>query len=154
MVQGNGCFWKSTVNFFNYFPMSVFLIVINNGYLSQFKINIKLKNHIFLPNFLKVIKGMLCGHFKRIYHSMQIVIRLFSAIKCILLISLEYQNVFKIQKSPEINWRKLGNCFRKYRSSLRRCSIEKGVLKEFANFTGKYLCWSLFLINLKKATLT
>ena len=26
---------------------------------------------------------------------------------------------------------------------------EKGILKNFANFTGKHLCWSLFLINLQ-----
>ena len=25
----------------------------------------------------------------------------------------------------------------------RRCSVEKDVLKNFANFTAKYLCWSL-----------
>ena len=31
-----------------------------------------------------------------------------------------------------------------YRSSHRRCSIEKTVLKNFAIFTGKDLCWSLF----------
>ena len=35
------------------------------------------------------------------------------------------------------------------RTSHRRCSVEQGVLKNFANFTGKYLCWSLFLINLQ-----
>ena len=34
-----------------------------------------------------------------------------------------------------------------FRSSHRRCSIKKGVLKNFANFTGKHLCWSLFLIT-------
>ena len=37
------------------------------------------------------------------------------------------------------------------RSSHRRCSIEKGVLKTFAKFTGKHLCQSLFFI--KKETL-
>ena len=31
------------------------------------------------------------------------------------------------------------------RSSHWRCSVRKGVLKNFANFTGKELCWSLFL---------
>ena len=30
------------------------------------------------------------------------------------------------------------------RSSLRRCSIKKGVLKNFAKFTGKHLCQGLF----------
>ena len=31
------------------------------------------------------------------------------------------------------------------KSSHQRCSVKKGVLKNFANFTGKHLCWSLFL---------
>ena len=31
-----------------------------------------------------------------------------------------------------------------FRSSHRRCSIEKSVLKNFVIFTGKQLCWSLF----------
>ena len=34
------------------------------------------------------------------------------------------------------------------RSSHYRCSVKKVVLKTFANFTGKHLCWSLFLITL------
>ena len=33
------------------------------------------------------------------------------------------------------------------RSSHRRCSVKKGVLKNLRNFTGKHLCWSLFLIK-------
>ena len=32
-----------------------------------------------------------------------------------------------------------------YRSSHRRCSVKKGVLRNFTKFTGKYLCQSLFL---------
>ena len=36
------------------------------------------------------------------------------------------------------------------RSSHRRCSVEKGALKNFANFTGVYLCWSVFLIKFVK----
>ena len=35
------------------------------------------------------------------------------------------------------------------RISHRRCSVKKDVLKKFANFTGKRLCWSLFLIKLQ-----
>ena len=31
-----------------------------------------------------------------------------------------------------------------YRSSHRRCSVKKGVLRNFAKFTGKHLCQSLF----------
>ena len=30
------------------------------------------------------------------------------------------------------------------RSSHRKCSVRKSVLENFANFTGKHLCWSLF----------
>ena len=33
------------------------------------------------------------------------------------------------------------------RSSHRRCSVKKGVLKYFAIFTGKHLRWNLFLIK-------
>ena len=36
-----------------------------------------------------------------------------------------------------------------FRSSHRRRSVKKGVLKNFANFTGRRLCWSLFLITLQ-----
>ena len=36
-----------------------------------------------------------------------------------------------------------------FRSSHRRCSVKKGVLKKFGNFPGKHLCWSLFLIKLQ-----
>ena len=35
------------------------------------------------------------------------------------------------------------------RSSHKSCSIEKAVLKNFAIFTGKHLCWSLLLIDLQ-----
>ena len=30
----------------------------------------------------------------------------------------------------------------------RTCSVENGVLNNFTNFTGKHLCWSLFLMKL------
>ena len=40
-----------------------------------------------------------------------------------------------------------------FRSSHRRCSVKKGVLKKFAYFTGKHLCWSLFLIKFIKKRL-
>ena len=37
-----------------------------------------------------------------------------------------------------------------FRSRHRRCSAKKGaVLKKFAIFTGKYLCWSLFSMNVQ-----
>ena len=35
------------------------------------------------------------------------------------------------------------------KSSHRRCSVKKGVLRNFAKFTGKHLCQSLFLIKLQ-----
>ena len=35
------------------------------------------------------------------------------------------------------------------RRSHQRCSVKKGVLKNFKNSTGKRLCWSLFLIKLQ-----
>ena len=38
---------------------------------------------------------------------------------------------------------------RRCRNIHRRCSVRKGVLKNFSNFTGKHLCWSLFLWSCK-----
>ena len=35
------------------------------------------------------------------------------------------------------------------RSSHRKCSVKKGVFKNLRKFTGKHLCWSLFLIKLR-----
>ena len=43
-----------------------------------------------------------------------------------------------------------------FRSSRLQMFVKIGVLKNLANFTGKHLCWSLFLIKLqlfKSATL-
>ena len=34
-----------------------------------------------------------------------------------------------------------------YRSSHRRCSLKTGTLKNFADFSGKHMCWSLLLIK-------
>ena len=34
-----------------------------------------------------------------------------------------------------------------YGSGHRRYSVKKCILKNFANFTGKHLCWSLFLLK-------
>ena len=31
-----------------------------------------------------------------------------------------------------------------FRSSYQRCSVRKGILRNFAKFTGKHLCQSLF----------
>ena len=38
---------------------------------------------------------------------------------------------------------------RNYRSSLSQIFLKIGVLESFTNFTGKRLCWSLFLIKLQ-----
>ena len=46
---------------------------------------------------------------------------------------------------------RLGRTHKAVRSSLRRCSIRKGVHKNFGNFTRKQLCRSLFLINLRRS---
>ena len=35
------------------------------------------------------------------------------------------------------------------KSSRRIYSVKKGILKNFANFTGKHLYWSLFIIKLQ-----
>ena len=37
----------------------------------------------------------------------------------------------------------------KFRSSHQRCSVKKVALKNFANFTGKHVCWCHFLIKLQ-----
>ena len=34
-------------------------------------------------------------------------------------------------------------------NSHRKCSLKKGVLKNFTNFTGNHLCWGLYLIKLQ-----
>ena len=51
------------------------------------------------------------------------------------------------QKIPLSNepQRSLGFVLKQY----WRCSVKKGVLKKFVNFTEKHLCWSLFLIKLQ-----
>ena len=48
----------------------------------------------------------------------------------------------------KVTCHKLKKCLNS-RSSHQSCSIEKAVLKNFAIFTGKHLCWSLSLIDLR-----
>ena len=48
----------------------------------------------------------------------------------------------------KVTCHKLKKCLN-FRSSHQSCSIEKAVLKNFAIFTGKHLCWSLSLIDLR-----
>ena len=54
-----------------------------------------------------------------------------------------------LAKWPEHHFTTQRNVLGLFRSSHRRCSVKKGVLKTFANFTGKHLCWNLFLITLQ-----
>ena len=55
-----------------------------------------------------------------------------------LLLSKQKNSFFKIY---------IANIRFEFRSSHQRCSIKKAVLRYFAVFTGKHLCWSLFLIK-------
>ena len=54
-------------------------------------------------------------------------------------VTTHYSDLFKLS-SPNLS---------KFRSSHRRYSIKIGVSKNFANFKGRQLCWSLFLIRLQ-----
>ena len=51
-------------------------------------------------------------------------------------------------KQFKVNFKVLNDTHTKTKSSQQRCSMKKAVLKNFAIFTGKHLCWSLFLIKL------
>ena len=62
-----------------------------------------------------------------------------------------FRTLPKIIKGQIVNYspeKKLhGNCVTGSKSSQRRCSMKKAVLKNFAIFKGKHLSWNLFLIN-------
>ena len=60
-----------------------------------------------------------------------------------MLISIKY-NTIKSYAKPAMREKKGWNRMSFYRSSHRRCSMQKGVLRNFTKFTGKYLCQSLF----------
>ena len=62
-------------------------------------------------------------------------LRIISIYKTLLKINLSKQSANKIHSINSLKT--------KYRSSHPRCSIRKAVLKNFAIFTGKHLCWSL-----------
>ena len=49
------------------------------------------------------------------------------------------------QVSKETSDMKWVNSYSWCRSSHWRCSVKKGVLRDFGNFAGKYLCESLFI---------
>ena len=55
-------------------------------------------------------------------------------------------------KMKQKSWIALYNLW-KNRSGHQRCSVEKGVLRNFAKFTGKHLCQSLFLRKLQASGL-
>ena len=50
-------------------------------------------------------------------------------------VALEKKDIWKIHVVPS---------YRIFRSSHRRCSMNKGVVRNFTKFTGKHLCQSLF----------
>ena len=66
--------------------------------------------------------------------------------KCILLISLEYQNVFKISEPLKL----IEGNLRIVLENTEAATGENGVLKNSASFTRRHRCWSLFLMKLKK----
>ena len=57
--------------------------------------------------------------------------------------SIQHQSLLLLNSSKKVLYKKL------VRSSHRRYSLKKGVLKNSSNFTGKHLCWSLVLIKLQ-----
>ena len=65
--------------------------------------------------------------------------------------------LFPFQTEKLFFSKKFSNLLRLFRSSHRRCSVRKGVLRNFAIFTGKHLYQSLFfnteLYYIKKETL-
>ena len=52
-----------------------------------------------------------------------------------------------IRTTPPVLSRSFETTFTTIRSSHQRCSMKKGVLRNFAKFTGKHLCQSLFFNN-------
>ena len=65
-------------------------------------------------------------------------------------------NEISKKSSIKEDTRKMENCKANHildRSSHRRCSVRKGVPRNFAKFTGKHLCQKLFISGPKVATL-
>ena len=56
----------------------------------------------------------------------------------------KFRGESKTRDFPDV-YKKLVEQILRGRSSHRRCSVGEGVLRNFANFTGKHLCQSLFL---------
>ena len=57
-------------------------------------------------------------------------------------------NLLKNCTPSQVFFKEFHNSCRTARSSHQRCSIIKGVLRNFAKFTGKHLCQSLFFKRL------
>ena len=75
--------------------------------------------------------------------------------KCAVLILLYVCKVFPSIKywamkspmpivTPKVKVKTVNYFHRKIRSSHRRCSVRKGVVRNFPKFTGKHMCQSLF----------
>ena len=81
----------------------------------------------------------------------------FFGLTCLWWLILLYAFLFLTTFATAILWRKkttavFGNGLKfqnNIRSSQQKCSLTRGILKNFTNFTGNYLCWSLFLIKLQ-----
>ena len=57
--------------------------------------------------------------------------------------------IFDVQLHSKYAYGIVNYFCKKLKSSHRRCSVRKGVLRNFSKFTGKHLCQSLFLIKLQ-----
>ena len=61
--------------------------------------------------------------------------------------NLRYFDVFREYTKSPMTWKRL--IWQIIRSSRSQMFFKIGVLKNFANFTGKHLCWSLFFKKLQ-----
>ena len=65
-------------------------------------------------------------------------------------------SLWELEVITDLTWRDIAEkslnrllLFLILKSSNRRWSVKNGALKNFANFTGNHLCWSLFIIKLQ-----
>ena len=58
----------------------------------------------------------------------------------------ENRRFLKNRKLRAVQWSYIASVSNRGQNQPPRCPVRKGVLKNFANFTGKQLCWSLFSI--------
>ena len=119
----NNCFWLTDLIWTVFFDWQNLLIIMQKG---------KLKNVYF--TFFSYMHFL---YTKVIVH-LVVLLRLSKKInlgdsKCVFLSYI---------------WRRILRCH-VFWCSHQRCSIKKAILKNFAIFTGKHLCWGLFIINLQ-----